>query len=164
MKELKVVFTKSKKKLQFLSWLIMLWTWKKYSHVAVEVPMRMLEKPMYFQANEGKVNYEYYDHFHREHEIIKELTIEIPEDIWTELAKKRLMSAGENYGYYQNIGIVLVDIAKLFGIKISNPWKKGQNCSELLWNTVFSKLCPDAGYDPNTIKPHHIEKIILEKF
>ncbi len=162
MRSVTVVFTKSKKKFPIFSWLIMLWTWKSYSHVALKVDLSWLEGSMYFQASEGKVNYEYESHFLRENEIIKSYQIEIPKDIYSKLAAERMKSAGENYGFMQNVGIVLVDICKLFGKEISNPWKKGKNCSELIYNLILKPLNPELNFDPETIKPHHVERIIKE--
>ena len=163
MRELKVVFTKSKKKFPIFSWLIMGWTWKSFSHVALEVDMPFLENPMYWQASEGKVNYEYKTHFDRENEIVEVRTVEVSDDIYNKMMKLRLKSAGQNYGFAQNIGIVLVDILNLLGVKVDNPFKKGTNCSELLYLHVFKVLDPTLDYNPDTIKPHHILKIIDKK-
>lgn len=163
-KKVKIVFTKSKKRLPIFSWFIRLWTWKPFSHVALEVPVSFLKRPMYWQANEGKVNYEYADNFDREHEITHSYEISIHESIYSKMKTLRLMAAGENYGYLQNIGIVLVDIAKLLGFNIKNPWKKGRNCSELLYVYVLKPMFPELNYNPDTIKPHHIDKIIKEKY
>lgn len=164
MKSLTIVFTKSRKKFPILGWLIQLWTWKTYSHVALSVSLSFLDKPMYFQASEGKVNYEYSDHFHREHKVVKAYNIHIPKQIYSQLAVERLKLAGENYGFLQNVGIVYTDILKLFGVVKPNPWKKGKNCSELIYNIVLKPLHDDLNYDPEKIKPHHIEKIIKEKY
>lgn len=163
MRTVKIVFTKSKKKLPIGAWLIRLWTWKSYSHVALEVPIGFLKRPMYFQANEGKVNYEYGDHFDKEHQIVKRYRIKVSDPVYNFMKKERMMSAGENYGHLQNLGIVLTDIAKLFGIKLKNPWKKGRNCSEIIYSKILLPMFPDLSYDPETIKPHHIERILKSK-
>ena len=164
MSKLKVVFTKSRKFMPLGSWFIRLFTWRAYSHVALEINMSFLEKPMYFHSNEGKVNYEYKDHFDREHEIVSEYEIKIDEKLYNEMKIKRLKHAGENYGTWQNFGIIIVDILKFFGIRATNPWKKGKNCSEIVYEVVFKKMHPDLDYDPNTIKPHHIEKILTTRY
>lgn len=163
MKTINIVFTKSKKSFPILGWAIRLWTWKSFSHVALEVPVGFLEKPMYWQANEGKINYEYHDHFHKEHEVIHKYEVKVPEEIYDVMKKERLKSAGENYGYFQNAGIALVDILKLIKIKISNPWKKGKNCSESIYLNVLKPMFPGLKLDPNTIKPHHVKKVLDEK-
>lgn len=163
MRDIKIVFTKSKKKLPIFSWLIRLWTWKDYSHVAMEVDLPWISGPMYFQASDGQVNYEFETYFNKKHEIVYEYTIQVTEEIYKEIAKTRLEYAGEQYGTMQNAGIVYTDIMKLLGKTVTNPWKKGKNCSEILYETVFKRMYPELEYDQDKIKPHHIEDIILEK-
>ena len=87
----------------------------------------------------------------------------LPEDVYKRVGRACVSEAGKPYGTIQNLGIILVDIAKFFGVKMSNPWKKGRNCSELLYSSVFKVLHPELDYDENTIKPHNIEEI-LEKY
>lgn len=164
MRQIEIVFTKSKVKMPIFSWAIMLWTGKPYSHVARKLKTPWAKKSSYFQANEGKVNYEYEDWFLKEHKIIKSYTINVPDAVHDAMGKRSWQLAGQNYGLLQNIGIVLVDIAKIFNVKIKNPWKKGVNCSELMYRTIFQPMFPDLEYDPETIKPHEIEDIILDKF
>lgn len=63
----------------------------------------------------------------------------------------------------QNIGIVLVDICRLFGYKIKNPWKKGRNCSEIIYEVILKELHPELSYNPQLIKPHHVSRILEKK-
>ena len=163
MKTMEIVFTASKKKLPLLSWAIRLWTWKPYSHVARRSKISFAEKHHYFHANEGKVNYEYETHFFKKHKIIKKYELTVPQKFYYEMAKQSWVEAGAKYGYLQHIGIAIVDVAKLLGFKICNPWKQGRNCSELLYITILKPMFPDLEYDPETIKPHHIERILIEK-
>ena len=142
----------------------MLWTWKPYSHVARKLQPAWDEKCSYFQANEGKVNYEYEDWFLKEHKIVKSYKINIPVSLHQKMTRVSWKLAGQNYGMCQNLGIVIIDIFKIFGIKLKNPWKKGMNCSELMYRTIFKPMFPELKYDPETIKPHHIESIIIKKF
>lgn len=160
MRIVSVVFTKSKKRFPIFGWLIRLWTWKPYSHVALEVDMGWAGGKMYFQASEGKVNYEFETHFFKENEIVKKYEIQVPEDVYKDLAKERIRTAGENYGFLQNLGIAYVDVARIFGFNPKNPWKKGKNCSELIYKSVLKPLYPYLDFDSQLIKPHHIEKII----
>lgn len=161
--EIEIVFTKSKKKFAIGSWIIMAYTGKPFSHVAKAVEIRDWGKG-YYQASEGKVNYEYEPVFKKKHNIVKKYILKIPENLDTEIRKACWQDAGKKYASMQNLGIVLVDIARLFNIKMTNPWKDGRNCSELLYLKVFKQLKPDLDYDPDTIKPHHIEEIIEAHF
>lgn len=162
MKKLKIVFTRSKKMVPLFGWAVQLWTWKPFSHVALEVELSWLDRPMYFQASEGSVNYEYADHFDKKHEIVSTYELYVPEELYKQMSKKRLEHAGEQYGILQNVGIVITDVAKLLGIDMDNPWKKGKNCSELLYTVVLKPMYPTLDYDPQKIKPHHIEDILVK--
>ena len=162
MKELEIVFTKSKLKLPIGSWLIRLWTRKPYSHVARAVQIRDWGK-RYYQASEGKVNYEFEKFFHKKHKVVKTFKLQISEELDRSIKKACYEEAGNSYAMMQNIGIVLVDILAAIGIKIKNPWKKGRNCSELLYLKVLKPMFPELNYNPDTIKPHHIEEILISK-
>lgn len=158
MKELKIVFTKSKKKFPIASWLIRAWTGKKYSHVARAANIQEWGW-RYFQANEGKVNYEYEEHFLKKHEIIKEYTIIVDTEMDKKIKETCYKQCGNKYGIMQNIGIFLIDL----GILKSNPWKSGVNCSELIYTHVLKPMFPELDHNPDTIKPHEIENILISK-
>lgn len=160
MKELKIVFTKSKKPFPIASWLIRMWTRKPYSHVAREVVRRDWGAG-YYQASEGKVNYEHENIFYKKHKKIKSYTMQVDAQLELDIRQACWKESGNDYGMLQNLGIAVVDIVKfMFSKDIKNPWKKGRNCSELLYLTVFKKIDPSLNYNPDTIKPHHIEDIL----
>lgn len=161
-KELEIVFTKSKKLLPIFSWLVMLWTRKSYSHVARAIEIQNWGK-RYFQASEGRVNYEYQDFFLKKHEIVKTYKLKIPKELDRKIKHECYKQAGNKYATMQNLGIILVDIAAWFTIKIKNPFKSGKNCSELIYTEVLKELYPDLNFNKDTIKPHHIERILLAK-
>lgn len=163
MRDMKIVFTKSKKRFPIFSWLIQLWTGKPYSHVAREVVRRDWGAG-YYHASEGKVNYEHENVFNVKHEIVRSYTVSIPTELEMKIRKECWSECGNDYGMLQNLGIVLVDICKIFGVRVTNPWKKGRNCSELLYLTVFKQIHPELDYDPDTIKPHHIDDILTTKY
>jgi hypothetical protein len=162
MKQIELVFTKSKKKFPVGSLLIRLWTGKEYSHVARKMNISFLEEANYFQADEGKVNWEYETFFNKKHEIVKSITFTCTTEEFINFNRLCWEQVGAKYGFLQNLGIVLVDIARFFGFKICNPWKKGMNCSEVLYRTIIVPKFGNLGYNPDTIKPHEIEDI-LEK-
>jgi len=163
MKEVEVVFTRSKKRLPIMSWLIRLYTRKPYSHVAMSHEIRDWGK-RYYQASEGKVNYEYETVFHLKHEIVRSYILLLHDGVEREIKKAGYQQCGRKYAFMQNLGILWVDLNKIFGRDIDNPWKEGDNCSELLYTTAFKKTCPELTYNRNKIKPHQIEEIILSKF
>lgn len=163
MRELEIVFTKSKKCFPILSWLIRLWTWKPYSHVAKGHEVKDWGRA-YFQASGKVVNYEYHTEFDKHHKIVKKYVLQVTKEMRTQINKECFQESGKQYGLLQNIGIVMVDIAGLFGKKVDNPFKKGRNCSELIYTVVLKELKPELDYNADTIKPHQIEEIINEHF
>ena len=136
---------------------------KPYSHVARGLTLYD-EVNMYYQANEGKVNYEEERVFSKKHEIVKEYTIQIPEDEYLKISKACVKEAGQPYGVWQNIGIVLVKVMNMLGKNMENPWKQGKNCSELIYTEVLKSLFPELDYNPNLIEPKDIENIVIERF
>ena len=159
MRELKIVFTKSKKKFPIGSWAIRWWTGQEYSHVAREV-IRKDWGAGYYQASEGNVNYEHESVFFTKHKIVKEYTLMVSEELEMEIRKACWEDCGKKYGMMQNLGTALVDM----GICKDTPWKDGRNCSELMYVKVFKKMIPELDYNPDTIKPHQIEEIISNHF
>ena len=166
MRKLEIVFTRSKKKVSFISKAIMWYMGTKYSHVARRAYIGKNMREMFYQSSERKVNYEYKDVFHKKHHIVAEYNIEIEDDLYGEVADMCLTQAGAVYATMQNLGIVWVDFCAKFGKKVKNPWKKGRNCSELIYIAVLQKLIPnlDEKYNADTIKPHQIEEIINTYF
>lgn len=159
MKNLEIVFTKSIKKVNFLSKLIMLYTKKQYSHVARKNSIS--HQPIYYHAAEGKVHYVNESCFIEKNKIIKKYTLSIPTSIYEEMEQESWKQVGKSYGTLQNIGILIVDLLQKLNIKATNPFKKGLNCSELIYRTVLQKLIPNLPYRADLIKPHQIEEIII---
>lgn len=163
MRIIPIVFTKSKKPLPLGSWLIRLWTKKSFSHVARKLTLYG-DIELYYQANEGKVNYENKEIFDTKHEIVLEYKLEVSDGVYRNVSRECVKEAGKKYGLMQNLGIVLVDILKIIKVNTKNPWQDGKNCSELIFTNVLKILDPNLSNDPNKIKPHEIENIIKLHF
>lgn len=163
MRNLTIVFTKSKKKLAIGSWLIRLWTRKPYSHVALRFDSQIFKSPTYYQASDGLVNYMSGSQFLKKHEIIRGYHLAVSDEEYSTIRNECHEEAGAPYGFMQNVGIIIADFFKLFGKKIENPFKKGRNCSELLYVHVFSNL-DYKELDPDLVKPHHIEELLTTSY
>jgi hypothetical protein len=101
--------------------------------------------------------------FEEDNVIVRVYEIDIEEDVYIKIRKELFYNCGRKYGFWQNIGIAIVDFAKqVFGIKIRNPFRKDQNCSELIHRDVISIAFPEIAkqYDPDTISPKDIEDIM----
>lgn len=158
-KELKIVFSRSKKLFPIFSWAIMLWTQKPYSHVARAIQIRDWGF-RFSHATEGSVRHDFEVEFYRKNQVIKEYRLAICEESDLKIKRAFYEEMGKVYGMLQNVGIFLVDI----GLVKDTPWKKGRNCSELVYRKFLKEVLPHLNYNPDTIKPHHIEDIILAYF
>ena len=162
MKEV-LVFTRSKKLFAIGSKLLRFYMNKNYSHIARE--KEIMGEILYYQASEGKVNYENKSVFDKKHKIVARYSIEVTEEMSRQISRDCLMDAGKKYGFMQNIGIALVDFFSLFNVYINNPFKDGRNCSELLMLRVLFHKYPELKekYDPDKIRPDQLEQILIDK-
>lgn len=163
MKPLSILFTKSKKKCAIGSWLIRMWTGQPYSHVVRHTTV-MGDIPLYYQASEGKVNYECAEVFNSKHLVVKEYILDVPPHCVAGISRSCLENVGKVYAMKQNIGVGIGDIIRFFGGTFRNPWKSGQNCSELIYTIVLKTIIPELDLDADAVKPHHIEEIIHKYF
>lgn len=139
-----VGFSKSKKKLPIGSWLIRAYQLTEYSHTYIRIKSSKFPSDHIIHASEGKVIKMSKTQFDKRHTTVKEFKINIPNIvIYNKHVKKHTSLfryildtihelSGDDYSLLQNVGIVLVRLLRMFGIKIKNPWRKGWNCSEFV--------------------------------
>ncbi len=162
MRKMSIVFTKSKKRFPIGSWIIRAWTLKRYSHVALKFETKIFNSNTFYQASEGMVNYMSETQFLKKHDIVESFDLYLDDELYSKIRTACHEEAGAPYGVLQNLGIAWCDILALVGITATNPFKKGRNCSELLYDQVLTRLGV-SGYKKDLIKPHHLEKIIREE-
>jgi hypothetical protein len=103
--------------------------------------------------------------FEEENLIVRVYEIEVSDEIYSQIRKELFYNCGRKYGFWQNIGIAIVDFAKqVFKMKIQNPFRKDQNCSELVYREVVSIAFPELAneYNPDTISPKEVEDIMKQ--
>ena len=83
--------------------------------------------------------------------------ITLPEELYIEIRNSLHSVTGVDYGTLQNVGILLSDL-----LDIDNPWKKGYNCSELLYEKVLEKILPNLQYNKDRIRPSHTFDILMD--
>lgn len=101
--------------------------------------------------------------FEEENLIVRVYEIEVEDEIYKQIRKELFYNCGRKYGFWQNIGIAIVDFAKqVFKMKIQNPFRKDQNCSELVYREAISIAFPELAneYNPDTISPKEVEDIM----
>lgn len=164
MRQFKIGFSKSSLKAPILSWLIRLYENTPFSHTYLEFDTKKIfEDDTIFQSSKGMVNYMSKKFFLSENDIVEEFEFEIPLEVYMEMRVELHASAGIKYAFMQNIGILYTDFMRLFGKRVKNPWKKGYNCSELVYKHVIRYLYPDFKYDPETVTPKDVYNMLKEK-
>jgi hypothetical protein len=174
MREVDMIWTKSRKKFPIGSYLIRFWVTifrllktgkfelEDNSHCAIRFSSHIFSSPTYYQASEGLINYMSGIQFDKKHEFVKGIRISITDELYTELRDECHKEAGAPYGFMQNIGILLTDIIDLFGYEIDNPWKDGRNCSELLYTKIIIKMIGVQEYSKDKIRPDQLFNLSIK--
>jgi hypothetical protein len=132
---------------------------KDYSHTF----FRFDDKQILHSEIKNGVNYWSIERFNEENMITTEYKIQAPESAYKELIKRVNKHMGHKYAFWQNIGIVMVDLLVKLRIKSRNPFRDGDNCSELVFRCLKS-IHPEIkkDYRANTVRPDHIEDILIK--
>jgi len=170
-----VGFSKSKKKFPIASWTIRGYQgFTEYSHTYIRLYSKSFPGDHIIHASEGKIQRMSEVQFDLRHEVVDEFEIEIPDIMIYNIYRneetdlRRLFYdtiwyySGDDYSIKQNIGIVIVHLLRVFGIKASNPWKKGWNCSEFV-AVLLKMIIPEEleHIDPNLVLPSDLHKLLI---
>ena len=135
------------------------------SHILVEFETPYLgQNFVYHSAIGSGVSFMTRKRFDKNNEIMETYEIELNNDQYNEIRNNLLDNCGEHYALWQNLGVLIVDQLRKIGIKCKNPWKNGQNCSELIYRYVISYIYKDQShiFEPDLIKPSQIRKILKD--
>lgn len=133
------------------------------SHVCVEIQTKY-GPFIYHSRFENGVSLMPKERFLKDNEIMETYSFKLTTNQFEEMRKELLMSLGETYALMQNLGIIIVDFLRRRGLRISNPWKSGQNCSELVYSNIVPYLFEDYKDIPrDLVKPSQIRGIFKEK-
>ena len=121
------------------------------------------DKILHAEINDG-VNYWSIEKFEEQNIITKLYKIKATDEYYNKMMEELDSHAGHKYAFLQNLGVILVDFMKILGISIRNPFRSGDNCSELVFHGLLERY-PElsSNYRINSIRPDHIEDILLEK-
>lgn len=118
-----------------LSWLIMLCEGTNFSHAYIKVHSESLDRDLIYQATGSGVHFVGKALFDKTAQVVEEYEIEIPDYNRKKLLQWCVDNAGKPYGHLQLVGIGLIRLAKLFGIRMANPFSNGDQryvCCELV--------------------------------
>jgi len=163
MKKIVVGFSKSKKKFPIASWAIRLYQCSKFSHTYLRETLRVFKDDLIIHASEGSVQRISEYQFDKKHEVVEEfeITVEDPE-IYQTMKDIMHKYSGASYSILQNLGILYVDLVRgICNKRVSNPFQKGWNCSELVM-TVLQVKFPEyfEDLDANTVTPKEVNLLL----
>jgi hypothetical protein len=156
MRKVVIGFSKPKSKFPVGSWLIRLYQGTSFSHTYLKFYSRSLDRLLVYESV-GKVGVRFIGNKRWEtHAIeVESFTITLKTLNNVKLMQECVDNEGEDYGFCQNIGVVIADILNLQ----KNPFKKGKNCSELI-----SEILQDEGYtlpkEPNLMTPKDVYDLL----
>jgi hypothetical protein len=102
--------------------------------------------------------------FLRINQVVKEVKLEISDELYARIMQDCHDYAGTSYGYLQNLGIGLVRLAAKVGIKIGrNPIDDGMNCSEWAYLILREIYGEWTDKDRNLIGPDDIYAFLESK-
>lgn len=158
MRSFRIGFSKSTIAFPIGSWAIRLYQGTEYSHVFVIFDtVKHLGSDTVYQSSRGMVNNMSLDVFLEENDITDMYRIEVPDNVYVAIRNGLHSETGRHYGTMQNLGIVLSDV---FGVK--NPWKKGYNCSELVYEKVLLPLDSSLSLNKNEVTPKDVFNILQD--
>lgn len=165
MRKLYIHFSRSTKKFNHFSRMLQWYEGLPISHVAVELPTsKGLGQNFVLHSTVGSgVSLISKKRFLEDNEVMESYTIKLEIEEYKKIRNAMLDDCGEEYAMMQNIGIFLIDVARRLGIISKNPFKKGQNCSELVYRHIISNRYQNFNIDPDLIKPSKIREILIKQ-
>lgn len=121
MKQITVGFSKSSSSYAIFSWLILLTQKTPYSHVYLKYTDEVTGNVMYWQASHTVVNSMDSTTFLGQETVVQEFNFQVSDKAflaWMNFCEK---NDGLPYGVMEICGLLMVQLASLFGIKINNP-------------------------------------------
>jgi hypothetical protein len=139
---------------------------KEYSHTFFEFDTTRIfdDNTILHSSMSNGVGYWANKRFEKDNTKTHLFKIEVSDEQYRSLRAKLHGYCGEKYAFIQNLGIIAVDILQNMGLEVSNPFRDGENCSELVFAALID-MFPELSksYSKNTIRPDHIEHILTEK-
>lgn len=149
-----------------LAWLIMVVERSEFSHVYMKTYSKSLDRWLIYQASGTKVNFIGQEKFYEHNESVKEYLFDVNPESKTKFLVKAVDTVGTPYGVKQLIGIGLVRLGKVFGLKLTNPFRDNRAtyvCSELAAEVLEEITGINIGEDLDTIGPKELDEIIMNR-
>ena len=157
MNSIVVGFSRPKAWLEPFSWLIRLAYWSPISHAYIRFELNGI--PVVFQASGLKINLVSEALFDSVEFVYKEFTLPIEEDKKKLLIEFAINQLGKPYNIWGILGMSIVRMGQLIGIKISSPFPYNGSsdfCSELVAYILETYDGIDIGENPADESPQAV--------
>lgn len=154
------------RKFKLFSWIIRKVEHSEYSHVYIKTYSNTLERWLIYQASGTAVNFIGQERFYNHNEPIVEYLFQTTDKTKHEFLQLAVDTVGTPYGVKQLVGIGLVRLGKLFGLRCKNPFRDGKAtyvCSELAAELLETLLGVDIEQDLDCIGPKELQQIIANR-
>jgi hypothetical protein len=166
MKLVVIGFSKPKKQ-NLISNAIMWVIRSKFSHVYLSFYSKSLNRKLIYQGNKRGVHFLSKDRFIKDNEVVDFVTLNLTPSQYTKALQSCVDNCGEQYGFWQLIGLGIVICLKRLGISVNNPFHEGFICSE-----IVAKILIDSGYlqekdfkkDIQDLTPKDLYELLKLKF
>ena len=149
------------KKFKLLSWLIRQAEHTKFSHTYVKLYDERVDKWIVYEASGMITHCCPEETFYLKNEVIQEVELTCASFTESEVLEDAIDSLALPYGMKQLLGLGLVRLSRLFGLKIKNPWSDGRItyvCSEYV-GRLLQRLGYDVG-DLDELTPKDIHELL----
>ena len=136
-----------------------------FSHVYFKYKENDLNHATIYHAVGKGLTYISDTNFHKKNTTIFEFKINISEELFKELKNDCHDHASMDYGFFQNIGLVLVRALDKLGITVKkNPINDGINCSEWAYYILEEIHGKWIDCDPNLVGPDQVYEFLVKNY
>lgn len=137
---------------------------QEYSHTYFKFKEPWYDDNTINQSTGHGIGYMAESRFNENNTIVKEHCLQISDELFLELINECHQNAGVKYGYFQNLGIFVVNVLSKIGININkNPINDGVNCSEWMYYILEEVYGQWTDKDPNLVTPADIDDFLENK-
>lgn len=138
---------------------------RNFSHTYFKFREDLYQDNTICHATGRSINYMSETTFGLHNQTVEEFELPVSQELYNELLQECHKFAGrEGYGYFQNLGIVIVKYLNKVGFNLNkNPIDDGINCSEWMYYLLEEIYGKWIDIDPNLVTPDHVYVFLKEK-
>lgn len=164
MKEIKIGFS-THKGFAPGSKLIRWYTKRDFSHTYFKYKDSTFTDHTIFHAVGKGLSYVSETNFLKHNTVVREFTMLVPDELFHLILNICHQKSGQDYGYLQNLGILIVELLSKVGIKLKeNIINDGVNCSELMCYLLTEVHGKWIKKDADLVTPADVYDFLVKKY